>query len=132
MDKKNFIIMALIFIVPIVAFKMLSKPNANAENKAVVNQPQIIKFSSNMCAECKKLDAAIDEVYPKYKDKISLVKVQVSDSDDYTQKSIGKYNITLTPTIIVLNAKGEKLSKLEGFVEKEQLEKIMKDLVNKK
>ena len=63
MDKKTFIIMALIFIVPIVAYKILAKPEVNVENKAATNQPQIIKFSSQMCAECKKLDTVLDEVY---------------------------------------------------------------------
>lgn len=131
MDKKSFIIIALIFIVPLIAFKMLSKPTENAEKQIVANQPQIIKFSAQMCVECKKLEAVIDEVYPKYKDKISLVKIQVSNSDAYTQNLIKKYNITLTPTLILLDSKGEKLSKIEGFVEKDKLEQIMKDLVNK-
>ena len=131
MGKKNFIIVALIFIVPLVAYRILSKHDANSENKIVTNQPQIIKFSSEMCSECKKLDAVLKEVYPKYSEKIALVKIQVSDNDDYTKKLIKKYNVTLTPTLVVLNSKGEKLSKLEGFVEKEKLEKIMNDLVNK-
>lgn len=129
MNKKNFIIVALIFIVPLVAYRILSKHDVNSENKMVTNQPQIIKFSSEMCSECKKLDAVLKEVYPKYSDKIALVKIQVSENDDYTKKLIEKYNVTLTPTLVVLNSKGEKLSKLEGFVGKEKLEKIMNDLV---
>jgi len=131
MDKKTFIIMALIFIVPIVAYKILAKPEVNVENKAATNQPQIIKFSSQMCAECKKLDTVLDEVYPKYKDKIVLVKVQVTNNDDYTKKLIKEYHVILTPTTVILNSKGEKLSIIEGFIEKEKLEKIMKDLVDK-
>lgn len=131
MGKKNLIIIALIFVVPLIAYKILSKPDANADNKAVANQPQIIKFSAQMCVECKKLDTVLDEVYPKYKDKISLIRIQVSNNDAYTQKLIKKYGITLTPTLIILNSKGEKLDKIEGFVEKEKLEKIMKDLANK-
>ena len=131
MEMKNLIIIALIFIVPIVAYRILAKPSVNVENKVAINQPQIIKFSSQMCAECKKLDTVLDEVYPKYSDKIVLVKIQVTDNDDYTKKLIKKYNVILTPTTVVLDSKGKKLSTLEGFIEKENLEKIMKDLVNK-
>jgi len=132
MDKKNFIIMALIFIIPMVAYKIMSKPTIDTATKTVmVNQPQIIKFSSQMCVECKKLESVLDEVYPKYSDKISLVKIQVSDTDDNTKNLIKKYDIILTPTMVILNAKGEKLSQIEGFVEKEKLETIMKDLVKK-
>lgn len=128
---KNLIIIALIFVVPLVAYRILSTRDTNAEHKIITNQPQIIKFSSQMCSECKKLDAVLKEVYPKYSNKIALVKIQVSDNDDYTKKLIEKYNVTLTPTLVILNSKGEKLSKLEGFVEKEKLEKIMQDLSNK-
>ena len=131
MGKKNFIIVLLIFLVPIIAYKIMSKTSDNVENKIVVNQPQIIKFSSQMCSECKKLEAVLDEVYPKYSEKIALVKIQVSSNDEYTKKLIEKYNVTLTPTLIILNSKGDKLSKIEGFVEKDKLEMIMKDLVNK-
>ena len=131
MGKKNFIIVLLIFLVPIIAYKIMSKTSDNVENKIVVNQPQIIKFSSQMCSECKKLEAVLDEVYPKYSEKIALVKIQVSSNDEYTKKLIEKYNVTLTPTLIILNSKGDKLSKIAGFVEKDKLEMIMKDLVNK-
>lgn len=131
MNMKNFIIITLIFVVPLVAYRILSTRGTNVEHKIVTNQPQIIKFSSQMCSECKKLDAVLKVVYPKYNKKIALVKIQVSDNDDYTKKLIEKYNVTLTPTLVILNSKGEKLSKLEGFVEKEKLESLMKDLVNK-
>jgi len=131
MGKKNLIIILLIFLVPVIAFKLLSKSTVSVENKAAVNQPQIIKFSSQMCVECKKLEGVLDEIYPKYSDKIVLVKIQVTNNDDYTKKLIKKYNITLTPTMVILNSKGEKLSVIEGFVEKEKLEKLMKDLATK-
>ena len=68
------------------------------------------------------------EIYPKYSDKIALVEIQVQNNDAYTKKQIDKYNVTLVPTLIILDAKGKKLNKFEGFVEKEKLEKIMKDL----
>ena len=131
MEMKNVIIIALIFLVPLIAYRILAKPDVNIANKTAINQPQIIKFSSQMCAECKKLDAVLEKVYPKYKDKIVLVKVQVSNNDDYTKKLIKKYNVILTPTTVILNSKGEKLSIIEGSIEKEKLEKIMEDLSNK-
>ena len=70
------------------------------------------------------------DVYPKYSGKIDLVEIQVQNNDDYTKKQIEKYNVTLVPTLIMLDAKGKKVLKTEGFVEKEKLEKIMKDLSN--
>lgn len=131
MKFKNFSIITLIFVVPMVAYMILSKPDASfAVKSGTAKKPQIIKFTSLMCLDCKKLSGVMKEVYPKYSDKINLVEIQVQNNDDYTKTQIEKYNITLVPTIITINSKGKKLAKIEGFIEKEKLDKIMKDLSN--
>lgn len=81
-----------------------------------------------MCLDCKKLSGVFKEVYPKYSDKIALVEVQVQNNDDYTKKLVEKYNVTLVPTLVFLDSKGKKIAKTEGFMEKEKLEKYMKEL----
>jgi len=126
---KNFSIITLIFVVPLVAYMLLSKPDVSFANKVTdANKPQIIKFTSLMCLDCKKLDKVMKEVYPNYSDKIALTEIQVQNEDAYTKKQIEKYNVTLVPTLIIINSKGKKLSKIEGFVEQEKLEKLMKEL----
>lgn len=126
---KNFSIITLIFVIPLVAYFLLSKPGESLATKTpTANKPQIIKFTSLMCLDCKKLGAVMKEVYPKYSNKIDLVEIQVQNNDDYTKKQVEKYNVTLVPTLIVINSKGKKISKIEGFVEKDKLEKIMKEL----
>lgn len=131
MKFKNFSIITLIFVLPIIAYFILSKPDASLATKTEnTNKPQIIKFTSLMCLDCKKLGVVIKEVYPKYSEKINLIEIQVQNDDEYTKKQVEKYNVTLVPTLIILNAKGKKLNKIEGFVEKEKLEKLMKDLSN--
>lgn len=129
MRFKNFSIITLIFVVPLVAYMILSKPDASVAKKALTgNRPQIIKFTSLMCLDCKKLGTVMKEVYPKYSDKISLVEVQVQNNDDFTKKQVEKYNINLVPTLIFIDSKGKKVNKIEGFIEKEKLEKLMKEL----
>ncbi|MDD3435844.1 MAG: thioredoxin family protein [Candidatus Gastranaerophilales bacterium] len=130
MKFKNFTIITLIFVVPLVMYTILSKPDASFANKAATggNKPQIIKFTSLMCLDCKKLSSAMKEVYPKYSDKITLVEVQVQNNDDFTKKQVEKYNVTLVPTLILIDSKGKKVSKTEGFIEKEQLDKMMREL----
>jgi len=129
MKFKNFSIITLIFVVPLVAYMILSKPDASLATKApVANKPQIIKFTSAMCLDCKKLGTVMKEVYPKYSDKINLIEIQVQNDDEYTKKQIEKYDVTLVPTMIIINSKGKKLAKYEGFVEKDKLDKIMKEL----
>lgn len=129
MKFKNFIIITLIFVIPIIAYILLAKPEAGLADKAATgNKPQIIKFTSLMCVDCKKLSGVMKEVYPKYKDQITLIEVQVQNNDDFTKKQVEKYNITLVPTIILVDSKGKKVGKYEGFIVKEKLEKLMKDL----
>lgn len=129
---KNIIIILLIFIIPLAAYRILSTKEAQQAGDATAgNKPQIIKFSALMCAECKKLDSVLKDVYPKYKDKIDLVKIQVQNQDAKTKELVKKYNITLSPTMILLDSKGNKIDKIEGFVEKPQLEKMMQDLSEK-
>lgn len=129
MRFKNFSIITLIFVIPLVAYMILSKPDASLANKAVdANKPQVIKFTSLMCLDCKKLQGVIKEVYPKYSNKITLVEIQVQNEDDYTKNQIKKYDVSLVPTLIFINSKGKKVNKLEGFVEKERLDKLMKEL----
>lgn len=131
MKFKNFIIILLIFAVPIIAYAALSRNEASFAKKNMdVNKPKIIKFTSLMCLDCKKLGNVFKEVYPKYSDKITLVEVQVQNNDDFTKKQVEKYNITLVPTIILLNSKGKKLQKIEGFVDKDKLDKLMDKLAN--
>lgn len=130
MKFKNFSIITLIFVVPIIAYMLLSRPDVSLASKTTTNanKPQVIKFTSLMCLDCKKLGVVMKEVYPKYSDKITLVEIQVQNNDDYTKKQVEKYNVTLVPTLIFIDSKGKKVSKIEGFVEKEKLDKLMKEL----
>lgn len=128
---KNFSIIALIFVVPLLAYMILTKGDVSSANKAAdANKPQIIKFTSLMCLDCKKLDKVIKEIYPKYSEKIVLIEVPVQNENEFTKKQVEKYNVTLVPTLIFLDSKGKKIRRTEGFVEKNELEKYMKDLIN--
>lgn len=129
MRFKNFIIITLIFVVPIFSYMLLSRHNTTLAGKNTGgNKAQIIKFTSLMCLDCKKLGTVMKEVYPKYSSKIDLVEIQVQNNDDYTKKQIEKYNVSLVPTMILINSKGKKVAKIEGFVDKPKLDKLMKDL----
>lgn len=131
MKLKNLLSILFIFIVPVVAYFILSKSDASAISKTnSANKPQIIKFTSLMCYDCKKLEKEMKVVYPKYSSKINLIEIHVQENDDYTKKQIEKYNIQLVPTLILLNSKGKQIAKTEGYVEKSQLDKMMKDLAN--
>lgn len=131
MKFKNFIIVFLIFVVPIFAFMILStQEQSMAQRLDNASKPQIIKFTSLMCLDCKKLNETMKNVYPKYSEKITLTEVQVQNNDTFTNEQIKKYNISLVPTIVLVDKNGKKLDKIEGYIEESDLEKIMRDLIN--
>lgn len=135
--KKNIIIIALVLIVPLVAFWFLSKTNSiNAKTNTEVQQveniavgkPQILKFTSTMCLDCQTMNKLFKEVFPNYQDKIILTEISVQDGRDFTNDQIKKYNITLVPTMIFLDSNNKQVRRVEGAIEKEVLENYLKEL----
>jgi len=130
---RNFTIITLIFVVPLLAYMILTRGDVSSASKPIdANKPQILKFTSSMCLDCKKLEKAMKEIYPKYSSKIVLIEVPVQAETEFTKKQIEKYNVTLVPTMIFIDAKGKKVRRTEGFVEPNTLETYMIELTGKK
>ena len=73
--KKNLLIIAVIFILPMITYFILSSEGTKAEQKVSVpvDTPVIVKFSSPLCRDCKILAKNLETVYQKYKDKIEIL-----------------------------------------------------------
>ena len=127
--KKNIIIIALIFIVPIIAYAVLSDNQKVSAAKHTVGNPEVVKFSSKLCIDCKKLKTCFDELKPKYQDKINFTEYDVQNNDKEVTDSIDKYGITLVPTLIYIDKNGKEIRRTEGFVDKNTLESYYKELL---
>lgn len=131
MKFKNFFTIFLIFAIPIFAFMILSTNDKTEAKKSDIGfRPQIIKFTSQMCLDCKKLNETMQKVYPKYAEKIALTEIQVQNNDKYTNDQIKKYGVSLVPTTVILDRNGNHIKTIEGYIEEQDLEKLMKDLCN--
>ena len=128
--KKNLIIIGLIFVIPLVAFWALNKSNSTTAKTTadIANKPQVMKFTSTMCLDCQKMNKLYKEVFPKYEDKIVLTEIQVQDGQDFTNQQIKKHNVTLVPTMIFFDSDGKQVKRIEGAIEKEELEKYLQGL----
>lgn len=138
--KKNIIIIALIFVVPLVAFWILSNTNSTTAKTNVgtpevqqieevaIGKPQVLKFTSTMCLDCQTMNKLFKEVFPNYEDKIVLTEISVQDGKDFTNQQIKKYNITLVPTMIFLDSNNKQVRRVEGAIEKDVLENYLKEL----
>ena len=128
--NKNIIWIFLIFIVPIAAYFGLTREDLTSHQASAVTGDVIIKFSSPMCYECNELEKVVEEVFPKYKDKITLHKVDVTKRDNNVKKLIKEYNVTLVPTTVFKNQDGKITKRIEGTMKPEVYEEYMAELIN--
>lgn len=128
MNKKSIITILAILIIPILAFFGLTFNTKTATTAHAEGKPQIIKFSSTMCLECKEVEKVFKELLPKYQDKITYTEIIVDKRDDMNNNMIKKYNVQLVPTIIMLNSDGSQYKRIESALPKEQMEKYIKGL----
>lgn len=123
--KLNNIIIILIFAIPILFYTLLKSSETNP-SVALGSKPAVIMVSSSMCGECKKMDVIIKEVMPKFENKIDFKKMYPEDAQ--AQQYIKKYNITLTPTFLMFNTKGDLQKKVEGSMTKETFTQYLEEL----
>lgn len=141
--KKNLTIIALIFVIPLIAFAVLNKSNSttaktnvepahNVSQKSndniALGKPHVIKFSSAMCLDCQTMNKLFKEVFPKYEDRIVLTEIHVQDGNSFTGEQIKKYNVTLVPTMIFLDSNNNQVKRVEGAIEKAELESYLEGL----
>lgn len=130
--KKNLIAILLIFAVPIIAYMALTKSTATTakptDTTTDANKPQVIKFTSAMCLDCQKMNSIFKEIFPKYEGKIILTEIPVQDGTSFTNSQIEKYNVTLVPTIILLDSTGKQVKRIEGAIEKDEMDNYLKGL----
>lgn len=128
--KKSFVIIAMIFILPLVAYSVLSLGSSSKSVAHDINNPTIIKFSSKLCMDCKRLEDVVKEVYPNYKTQLNYKEVRVDENTKEMTKMIKKYDVVLVPTLVYLDKDGNIIKKTEGFVEKSVFENNVKALIN--
>lgn len=128
--NKNIVIILAILILPICFYYYLDKSQAASAAKVNSSQPCVIKFASDMCSECQKMEQVINRVYPKYSNKINLIKVPVQKQTKETQALIKQYNVTLVPTLIFKKSNGQVMKRVEGSMDDSTFEGYLKGLLN--
>lgn len=126
--KRNIIIISLIFAIPLMLYMALTASNSTTAKTSETGKPQVVKFTSAMCLDCQTMNKVFKEIFPKYNGKIILTEIQVQDKNSFSEEQIKKYNVTLVPTIILLNSGGKQVKRIEGTIPKEQMDKYLQEL----
>ena len=128
MSKKSIFTILAILILPLLAFWALSFSNNEAVIAEVTGRPQVFKFSSTMCAECKEVEKTFQELLPVYGDKFVYTEVIVDSRNDMKNALIKKHNVTLVPTVVMINSDGSIHKRVENSIPKEEMEEYIKGL----
>lgn len=126
--KKNILIILFIFLVPVISYFMLTMSNESTAKNVETGKPQVVKFTSQMCLDCQTMNKIIKELYPNYSEDIVLTEIQVQDGKPQTQEQIDKYNVTLVPTIILIDSQGKQVRRIEGAISKDEMDKCLRAL----
>ena len=128
MSKKSIFTILAILILPLVAFWALTLNQGESNIAEAIDKPQVFKFSSTMCAECKEVERTFQELLPVYGDKFVYTEVIVDSRNDMKNALIKKHNVTLVPTVVMINSDGSIHKRVENSIPKEEMEEYIKGL----
>lgn len=128
---KNKIIAALIFIIPVLMFAIISSRPANDIVFAAQGKPVVFIFSSPMCSECAKYSPTVEKVRSKYSDDVDIIKINAADSDKKIQALVEKFGIVLVPTTVFTDKNNVQTEKAEGALSEAQLSEKIENLCNR-
>ncbi|MFZ2088269.1 MAG: thioredoxin family protein [Desulfobaccales bacterium] len=84
----------------------------------------VYEFRSRICPYCYELSEILDELKKKYPGQM-VVQDFWSETDEPMFK---RYQVSLVPTLIIVNASGREIFRHEGMIPKEQLVSRLKGL----
>lgn len=128
MSKKSIFTILAIIILPLLAFWGLTYNQNEAIVAEANGKPQILKFSSTMCAECKEVEKTFKELLPKYEDKFVYTEVIVDSRNDMKNALIKKHNVTLVPTVVMINSDGTLHKRIEASIPTSEMEEYIEGL----
>lgn len=129
---RNWIIVLLIFVIPLGVFAWL-EASSRENTKAYANEtkishsvegtgkPRLLKFSSPMCSDCKKVSKEMINVIPDFKDSVTFEEINVSDGSDESAAKIETYKVTVVPTLVFISKDGKIIQKTEGFLTEKEI-----------
>lgn len=88
----------------------------------------LVEFSSIFCAGCLPIRSAVDNISKQYNN-IQVVQIEARDIESKYLYIVDKLRLSVTPTVCLLNKKGELISKRLAHLSPEDTEKNLKKLL---
>ncbi|OGP53458.1 MAG: hypothetical protein A2Y65_06845 [Deltaproteobacteria bacterium RBG_13_52_11] len=87
-------------------------------------RPSVIDFGSNRCIPCIQLRPVMRALKDAHSERINVLFMEVSDHRDLAQQ----YKVRLVPTLIFFDAHGQEVQRKTGFMDREAIERVLRDL----
>lgn len=89
-----------------------------------VGGPVLVDFWAPWCGPCKMAEPVLEELSDEYNSKVQIVKVNVDENQETTQK----YGIMSIPTTVLFK-EGKEIGKQIGFAGKKAFEDLIKKAI---
>lgn len=122
---KIFTLLVLPFLMIFTIFSSLSA----AQN--VASKPSVLEFSSPMCPTCRQLAEVLPSVEAKYANQVIVKKINTASSDSETAQLVSKYKVTVVPTLVFIDKKGNTVRTTQGCLPKSQLDSYFNELIDR-
>ena len=86
--------------------------------------PVLAEFYSDSCIPCKQLSPVLGDIEDDYEGRIKVVKINVN----FDGELAAEYQVMASPTILFFQ-QGKEVKRTRGLVKKEELESIVKELM---
>jgi len=128
---KNIITIISILIIPVLLYTIINKDSK--ENTAIASNndmPTLMTFTSTMCLDCQKMKGIISEIKDDYNDRINFVSINATEKNKKIKELVSKNNVTLVPTMILMDKHNTEIKRIEGAISKEELIAELNGLCN--
>ncbi len=86
------------------------------------NLPVLIEFGAAWCIPCQQMQPAMNKIEETYRNKLVVVKVDISDQRDIAHT----YGIRVIPTLVFLDKSGKEFKRLLGESTFEEIAAVLK------
>jgi len=129
MKKENILLLTLlIFTILALPYQAtFSEPAVDRRFPKEIAQsplPKLLDFGRGKCIPCKKMAPILKELSEEYKDRVIIKIIEIDQESGLTTAN----RIRLIPTQIFFDPKNQEVLRHEGFMDKEQINKMFEKM----